>query len=467
VNIEPDRVASNLQAEYGLHLLTLSLDRTSGDPVVLFDLRTRSGGESAALLTAPIEQIGLPRAETQLDQHEQGFRVPEYVIHALASVLRGSEAPAEPLWLRFSVPSGLLPVIPWERLLQPHLGVSILRLPYHPILTPAPQRSLDSVICFSSPKTMYSMSAEAIADAFVRQIPTDLAAYTTFHLFADTDVQPVLAEVKKEFGDKFDINVYDPHNAPSAISARSRKGASSANAIQNPWLVWMRDALDGRSADIVHFLCHCYLNRADGALALSESPSCSSSEGCTGLIFAAELADFLDATGAWSVAFTSPPSNTSAVGMRMLQDQVARLRPGPCLLHDMGQPDSAKGLREAYRFLYVRSWQPPPNSPTVALYCHPYREMQDVQSDPASERLISEYTLVGRVPELLKSAARPAWVATAQRVLEQNIGAFSIAPENAERAAVVDGQKNAVRFVADMLARHAQADDTPDEEEKK
>jgi hypothetical protein len=467
VNIEPDLVASNLQAEYALRCLALTLDRTSGEPIVVFELQVPNREGTAALMTASSEQIGLQLTETELNEREQQFALPDYLLHGLASVLRDSESAADPLWIRFSAPSGLLPIVPWERLLQPHLGVPILRLPYHPILPPAPQRSLDSVICFSSPKSQHSVSAEAIADAFIRQIPADLAAYTTFHLFADAEVQPVLHDVKKDFGAKFDINIYDPAGAPDAISAvKGRKGSKPAGNIQNPWLIWMRDALRGRSADIVHFLCHCYLNRQDGALALAESPASSAADDRGTLVFAAEIVDFLDAIGAWSVAFTSPPSNYSAVGMRMLQDQVARLRPGPCLLHDMTQPGAGEGLAATYRFLYVRSWQPPPNSPTVSLYCHPYREMQDVQTDAASERLISEFTLAGRVPDLLQSAARPAWVATAQRILEQNIGGFAVAPENEERAAVVDGQKNAVRFVADLLAKHA-GEMKPDEEECK
>jgi hypothetical protein len=391
---------------------------------------------------------------------EERFGLPEYLTAGIRGAVEETEPSMAPLWLRFSAPVGILPVAPWERLLQPVLGVPILRLPYHAIMPPpATTHSLNTVVCFSSPKAKHPLSPNAIAEQFLRQVPADLAPYTAFHLFADEEVQPLLQGIQKEFGNQYDIRVYEPKEAPTAVSGQAPPNSPPiGRPLLNPWLIWMRNSLAGRSADLVHFLCHCYLNGEDGALALAKSPMQNPGTEAS-FVAAPELAEFLNQTGAWSIAFTSPPSNYSLVGMRMLQDQVARLRPGPCLLHDMVQPDASEGLGQAYRFLYVRGWQPPPNSSSISLYCHPYREMERIHADSASESLLNEYTLAGRLGDLLQSPDAPAWISTSQRVLEQNVSRFEADPVSDQEAAISAGQKNALRFVADVLAKHARGAD--------
>jgi hypothetical protein len=457
VSKDQDLLVRRLQAEYNLKVLTLSINRSSPEPQVVFELSTADPSQpSTAVLTAEVGEIGLPRGSLDYDIPETRFRLPEYLTAGIRGAVEETEPSMAPLWLRFSAPIGILPVAPWEKLLQPVLGVPILRLPYHAIMPPATTHSLNTVVCFSSPKAKHPLSPDAIAEQFLRQVPADLAPYTAFHLFADEEVQPLLQGIQKEFGNQYDIRVYESKEAPTAVSEQvPRSSSPGGRPLLNPWLIWMRDSLAGRSADLVHFLCHCYLSGEDGALALAESPVQNSATARASFVSAPELAEFLNQTGAWSVAFTSPPSNYSVVGMRMLQDQVARLRPGPCLLHDMVQPGAGEGLGQAYRFLYVRGWQPPPNSSSISLYCHPYREMERVQADLASESLLNEYTLAGRLGDLFRSPDTPAWISTSQRVLEQNVSRLAADPVSDQEVAESAGQKNALRFVADVLAKHA------------
>ena len=63
------------------------------------------------------------------------------------------------------------------------------------------------------------------------------------------------------------------------------------------------------------------------------------------------MAAFLERAGAWSADLISPPSNVSDAGMRMLQDQVAWLRPGPLYLVTVRSPDDLPALAAANRFV--------------------------------------------------------------------------------------------------------------------
>ena len=290
----------------------------------------------------------------------------------------------------------------------------------------------------------------------MKQMPVDLADYTEFHLFADQDVQSFLKKLRTEYRGKYRLHIYDPADAPNpSLKRNSESERGLCRSLDNPWLIWIRDSLKGHSTDVVHFLCHCYSNREEGALALADSPTRNENQNSARFIFAAEMSEFLNQVGAWSVGFTSPPENYSIFGMRLLQDQLARLRPGPSVLHDMMQSGSDEGLREAYRFLYLQQEHPAPRSPAVALYCHPFREALNVSSDSTSDELIHDYTLAGRLTSLSGSPNNPDWVNTAQRVLEQSASVIPDPGQSESDVATNEGNKKALRFVADSLARYA------------
>jgi hypothetical protein len=441
--------APDLKLQYGLPVLCIGCDETGGTPDIVLSFTAVVDGQSRdiALLHAARTLFGLPPNDVceREDMPEGPFQLPEFLVPSFEAAL--SAIPRRtPIWIDFVEPCGLLPVIPWEQLLAP-FGHPVLRLPQQALMPETPEDSFDAVVCFSSP-----MSQELLPDQLVQQfvelIPPDLARYVTFHLFADAAVQPLLYAVGSRFGDEFRINIYDPEKAPQ--TARSRTAEPMSDAIENPWLLWMRDSLRGQSADVVHFLCHGYVRRGHGGLLLAESPVRNVSRSSSEFIFPGELSTFLNSVGAWSVAFTSPPGNSSPAGLRLLQHEIAQLRPGPVLHHDMlvaGPSD----LGDAYRFLYTRDIQPPVVSPGISLYCHPYRAITGMtDADGASRQVLGSYTLSGKVGG---GRQRP-WVASTQRILEQAAVRANTVEEKTTQETRI-GTDTALRWVADLVAKHA------------
>lgn len=438
------KVRDRLQRRYGLKVLRIYLDNEKTKSLAVFSL-SLADGEEVARLTASMSEIGLPEipefgTQGEVALQESQFRLPVHILPALKSALEASEPPAAPLWIRLSVPLGLLAAVPWERLLQPGLGVPVLRLPYHRIFPHLARENLDYVICFNSPSLDPQLNRETI-DQFLAQIPFDFAKAASFHLFADTRFYPELLNLQEEYGERLRVTAYRP---PADIFPGSAIG-------QNPWLSWIKTELGTRSADVVHFICHSYRTKNEGALAFAESPLRNMNDNAGTLLFARELAEFLNQVGAWSGALTSPPGNGSIGGMRMLQSAVARLRPGPVLLHDMSGPDSEQALGDAFRFLYAPP-KPPPASPTVSLYCHPLW-LTGEQADADSRQLLQQYTLDGWLGDRLANVSPPAWLASSQKKLEVMAEDFA-AGEDADPD---NGKKRARELVLKALADCAES----------
>jgi len=277
-------------------------------------------------------------------------------------------------------------------------------------------------------------------------------------VFADADVQSTLKQVVAPHVGTFDIRVYDPVDAAAPGESKRLRTETQrrqlSTPVSNPWLRWIKRSLNRRSADVVHFLCHCYLSGDEGALAVAESPTRNTDPDSARFIWADELAAFVNDVGAWSVAFTSPAENYSLTGMRMLQDQIARLRPGPCLVHDMAEPAAAGALGDAYRFLYLSDWHPAPRSSAIALYCHPRRQSVHQRVDEVSERVLRDVTLKGRLSDDLLSNEEHGWLSSAQRVLEQSASTLMSSGSD-EEASSRAGRREALQFVADTLAKYS------------
>ena len=454
--LQTDSVGCQLQSEYRLKVLTLCLDRSYTDPHVVFEVTApdaESSGAQKALLTTPSAAIGLPARFEGEQLPDRAFTLPEDIRAALTSALAGIEPAGAPLWVKFTAPVGLLPVVPWERLLQPAIGTPVLRLPYHRLSPAARRRNLDCVVCFSSPSTTDRTATDALIDSVLRHVPADLVAHTVMHLFGDLDVQPHLHDLKTRFGSRYDIRVYEPPEKTRKV--RGTRSLPGATRLENPWLLWMRDALGRRCVDVMHFLGHSFPNSCEeGALALAKSPAKSDDRWEAGYVGAAELAEFLNQVGAWSIGFTSPPGNASLVGLRLLQDEIARLRPGPCLLHDMADPGSDDALGQSYRFLFNPDWQSPAGSGAVSLYCHPWHALSAGALDSTSDKILHDVTLVGRVADEQFAIEENAWLVSAQRVLEQSATTLACEP-TAEDQASNEGRRTALEFIANSFAKYA------------
>lgn len=422
---------------------------------VLFEVRVNS--EQVGLLEATVNEIGLPltMAEARkIQSMESTYKVPDHIAAALGQVV---EENGQPLWLSFAQPSGYLPVVPWEPLLQSRLQVPILRLSYTEVQPVVSSGSLDVVVCFSFPAAKIrcqSLQPPEIIHYYFDHIPENIRQYTTFHVFADAGFQYVLNDVRGRHAD-CKIQIYDPVLASRyEVPEPNPTPEGSTAELESPWLLWMRDAMGSISADLVHFFCHGYLGREDGFLCFSQSPLRNDDELYSRFVGARQICTFLDQVGAWSVAFSSQPGNYSIAGLRLLQDQMARIRPGPVLFHDMLLDPAAVSLNQAYQYAYAIEEAQAPESPAISLYCHPDWAMP-VTADQ-SERLLSELTLAGRMPNVFKSAKNtPSWLASGQRALERSLAELISTAPGTQDEILQSGKAEALKFTADLLQRHA------------
>jgi len=422
---------------------------------VLFEVKVND--EQVGLLEATVSEIGLPltlSAARSIQSDESSYRIPTHIAAALRQVAQES---GEPLWLSFPQPSGYLPIVPWESLLQPHVQVPILRLSYTKVQPVISQGSLDVVVCFSFPAAKVRSQAlkpEDVIRYYFDHIPENIRQYTTFHVFADAGVQNVLADVRSSHSD-CKIKVYDPAMAARYEEPEAEPDPEGSVAdLESPWFLWARDAMGKCSADIAHFFCHGFLGREDGFLCFSESPLWNDDEEFSRFVGARQICTFLDQVGAWSVAFSSQPGNYSVAGLRFLQDQLSRIRPGPVLFHDMLLDPDAIVLNRAYQYAYALEEAEAPESPAFSLYCHPDWAMP--VSDEGPERVVNELTLPRRIPQAFKSAENmPSWLASGQRSLERAASQLISSDPQSQAEVLRSGKAEALKFAANVMQQHA------------
>jgi hypothetical protein len=229
------------------------------------------------------------------------------------------------------------------------------------------------------------------------------------------------------------------------------------SSIQNPWLLWMRDSLKQVSVDGVHFVCMGYLGRTKVGLRLSEAPLQTDQMRCSEIVSTRELSMFLQQIGAWSVAFSSAPSNNCELGLRMLFHQISSAIAGPAAFHDIAADVEANALSMLYRYVFVPENAPLPVSPALALATHPsWSGMVNKQWDPRMDRLVREYTVLGQTAGGTEpNAAAPApWLTAQQRSLEKSISELANEPQSTSEKAREDGVLAALKFTTDLLAKY-------------
>lgn len=471
---EPDPDSESVLQRLNIAKIGLDLPGTSaagqlgagtGEDETRVEIELSIQGEVVAQLEATAEEMGLPLTLAQARESQSDERFLQIPSHILAAIQSVDPKDGWPLWLSFSRYSGYLPVLPWERLLKARLNIPILRLSYTDVQPIRSREALDVVVCFSLPKakdlltasSSRFMTAERIIEYFFTNIPQNLAPYTTFHVFTDQAVYPLLTAVRDR-NPGFRILAYDPAGAQrySVPDADPSLANVAREQLENPWLLWMRDSLGPTSIDLAHFICHGYLGKEDGLLALSRSPLLNDDEQWSRLIGLRQLCTFLDQVGAWSVALSSVPANYSISGLRMLQDQIARFRPGPVLFHDMARDPARTGWDAAFQYAYAVEEAEAPMSEAVSICCHPDWALPGSTADSKTQWLLKELTLAGRIPRVFEGAANtPSWLASGQRALERSVAQLvDAAPHNAAEV-MQSGSAQALRFASDLLQRHA------------
>lgn len=302
-------MAELLKREYDLVDLRVSLETNKSDTSVHCQLEVTTGGNLASVADwqFPIEELRLPAHFGRGVRDWSDFAFPEHVFALLKNQLvRLNHRDA--LWLHLVRPYGALGLVPWEQLLQPRLGIPILRLPDFLSGPPLESRSaLDVLICTSVPVAKEEFESLSLVRQIVDQARSSVPRTTRFHLFTDKavfdqfELQPIP-----------NVTAYDPNRAASYSAVeRSSTVPDAAERLQSPWLQWMRDALLGKSIDAVHFVCHGYLSVERGALALAESPLRNQDSRMARFIGTAEFITFLTQIGAWAAAFSGPSANFS------------------------------------------------------------------------------------------------------------------------------------------------------------
>lgn len=421
-------MAEELKHQFDLLAMRVGMDLSGDSPQVSIKLQGRHAGQLDLVREHLLEaaQIGLPERLNRSETTYEGlpFDLPPAVIDDLKRVIADSDYQDRPLWLHLAKPLGYLNLVPWEELLQPALQRPILRLP--DFLASPPRESmqrLEVALCGSVPVAKAAFTAVdhlvGMADHLLKTVPRR----TTVHIFCDAGLFPEVSQRVHAKGLP-GVEVHDPAEAGSFVPPERQYALPDRSGrVRNPWLLWMRDALSGHRVDMVHFLTHGYISREAGALAFAESPVQNQDERAARFVGASELLAFLTQTGAWCAAFSSPEHNYSEMGLRLLADTIAQMRPGPVLHHEMRLDETGEVLPEAYRFLFGRSGDPAPSSPAVFMYCHPsllerprvtflWRGLGPTLRAPAPPE-----DTVGEIYQ--KAESVPSWLGSSQRYLEQ------------------------------------------------
>jgi len=434
---------------------------------VLFDLYHR--GRHAITLPARAIEMGLPPPGKQWYTYkydEPHFEIPGEVASVLKSLIDSYSEGYEPIWIQFGSPAGDLPLVPWERILEPALGRAVLRLPeflFDPVSQSDP---LDVVLCASSPSAKDALPHEKVIPSLVRRMLETHKGRLVIHIFTDLQAyEPLrvsLGEHLKDRDAERGVVLYDPQTARQFEAAERKTSIDDElGEVQNPWLKWILSQLEDRSVQAVHFICHGYLSFSQGALAFSESPVCNEDRSWARFVGARQLSTFLTRAGAWVLGLSEVQPGLSGFGVRMLFRNLNQIRAGTTYVHDLTADPDAEALASTYEFLFRYGAAAPPRSPAVSLSCPPGLFLpSSPEKIGEREKLLEEFTLKkGATRQYFEQGSRaPRWMGMAQRALEQRVAKLSqdissSSMDSESGMAARKGVEDALRFMSDLLSR--------------
>ena len=373
-------------------------------------------------------ELGLPeRLDNRRASGSNFFKKPGTLIKGLKSWLANNPDFRPPLWLHLVKPYGYLGMAPWERWIEEELKIPLLRLPDVVVEPPREYpKTLDVILCASRPMAKEQFD---VVDHLLRTVTQIRAAVphrrARFDVFTDCESKSTLEYQWRSQGLLGEtVRLHSPDSAASYVIPRcSSELPAAITELESPWLLWMRSALEGRSVDLVQFMCHGYFSAGQSALAFAQTPLVNKDPHWSRFVGLAELRTFLLQVGAWSVAFSSPETNYSELGLRHLADTLAQERPGPVLYHDWRKDWEAEQLGRAYQFLFAPEPRMPDVTPAVFLYCQPFR-VSGWQPGPRMAGLVArgpEQTAVESELQSVFSGAEavPNWMAASVRYIEQ------------------------------------------------
>ena len=437
---------------------------TQGD--VVFELFL--SGVRIVGANVPMLQMQLPQTLKQVAEKyryaQPSFAIPEYVTTALLNGMVDRAKQGDPLWLEVDPPNSVLSIVPWEALLQKALRTRLVRLSFFPESLFFPHwDTLDIVICASTAKAKQAIPIAQSVPRLATQILDTQKTRTTIHIFADAQNYNALkTKLASKIAGKGEHGVvlYDPAKAAAyEAPRRTRQVIDEREKVTNPWLRWMMDSLAGQTIDLVHFVCHGFLYTDQGALALAQSPTVNNDTYAARFVGARQLNTFLDTVGAYSVAFCSPLRNYSIAALRLLSEQLARLRPGVMLLHSSQDDPKFEDLASTYEALYssdrkrLKDWES-----STTLYCSLKllesggREVAEKPVDGGESRpVIIENTFD---PAIAKGDG--AWVASGFRWLERTASDVSSETVTSDsQASTKEAVAETLKFVSDVINQYS------------
>jgi hypothetical protein len=412
-------VAMRLKRDFNLVAVKATLLTRADAAAIRIELELTEDHEPHTVWddTIPAEVFGLlsQRQDRGSDAGVDQFRLPDRIVDGIGATLDdvGYDGP---VWLHLVKPYGVLGAVPWERLLAP-MRRPLLRLPDALADRPAElPRTLDVILCASRPVSEQAFNIPfVLAGIAERIVESAQGRQVRVNVFADLECLRELRDRLSATGllDR-QVILWDPHASPDYRDAWRRqreRSSTGAVSISSPWLLWMLDSMRGRAVDLVHFVCHGFLAENSGALAFAESPVQNDDPQWCRFVGGGELSRLLLHLGAWSVGFTSPAGNYSEMGLRLLADEFAQVRPGPVFHHDCDADASFEQIAEAYRLLYGTHPDPVRQMPAIALCCQPATLARADAADavPAVGAALRE----AAIPEV------PGWLASAHRFVEQ------------------------------------------------
>lgn len=471
--------------------------------------------EHASPFTAPLGRVAsytwqalyhrLPRFVRQVTvdelrrQYSLTETLPVRVCEALQNVLRTRVPNRRVLWLEIGEPAGYLPLLAWERLLRPHVGVPIIRLPYHAVDAVSTHTTLDVLLTCSAPDVKPGTLARhvvSLATAILAAVPSGRRCVV--HVFTDASCHDAVSTALRnakglpisttEPPGGRGIVVYDlPLQHGQGASASPQSAEIRPDPTDHPWARWILDSLGGRAVDVSHVISGSILTSQVAALTAAAEPrrfdTSEYTAGASGVrmryIDAQQMCDFAARMGAWAVVLSSlRPDDRKP--HRVVMDRMAHIAPMVIASHELDIDGDAAAAQAIYQNLTsARIELPEPNapraaahlvdSPAVCLYLPPARVLDwsdevraaSVENWSSSNRSLANAYLSAKrsirgameLPE-----ATPTWLAVSQRLLEQNVSnAIEAKPSTPEDRAAQEGISEALEIALHALAQSAES----------
>jgi hypothetical protein len=474
-------MAEMLKRQYDLFALKLELELLTGvDGNFVTQVHATVEGSTGGHLetfdhwTNTLDELHIPARLSRQGQAAQRYDgdLPSDFVERVVAGLERRENGGAPLWIHLAASSGYLLCVPWERLLQPHVGVPILRLPEFLVGPPRRlPRPLRVALCAGAPSARGSADANMLLSEMVRRIADALDGRVQLEIFVDATMTSAVRRAIAGAGvNAVSVTVHEPDACAHAeFQARGAERRSSSARLDNAWLLWMRRALEHTSVDVVHFLGHGFISGSAPAITLTHSPIDADAQ-WSRPIGVSEVGTFSTQVGAWSTTLSSPVDNPSPMGLCAFAHHLAQSRPGPLVHHDIAYDADLSALQQAYAFLYAPTPPPPPASPALITYCHPARVADTTREvlrtfsavpaevDDAADALCeTSFTETSSLGDDV-----PTWVSAASRFVEkralqlkesnQRVGAPPPAQAHANET---DQVRQTLERIQDVIARAA------------